>query len=82
MVPGPYQVVRRGPPTTVRLALRPTASGGVELTITDDGAPERRQAVIDGLVERVTELNGRVETTSDGTWTTVSVTLPPTALHL
>ena len=76
------QVVRRGPPSTVRVTLRPTASGGAELTITDDGAPERRQAVIDGLVERVTELNGRVETTNDGAWTTVSVTLPPTALHL
>ena len=66
----------------MRVTLRPTASGGAELTITDDGAPERRQAVIDGLVERVTELNGRVETTNDGAWTTVSVTLPPTALHL
>jgi signal transduction histidine kinase len=76
------QAIRRGPPTTVRLALRPTRTGGVELTISDDGAPERRQAVIDGLVERVTELNGRVDATTDGTWTTVSVTLPPTALHL
>jgi signal transduction histidine kinase len=76
------QVVRRGPPATVRVTLRPTSNGGAELVITDDGAPERRQAVIDGLVERVSELNGRVETTSDGGWTTVSVTLPPTALHL
>lgn len=76
------QVIRRGPPTTLRISLRSTESGGARLAITDDGAPERRQAVIDGLVERVTELNGRVETTHDGRWTTVSVTLPPSALHL
>ncbi|MFN8221837.1 MAG: histidine kinase [Gaiellales bacterium] len=76
------QAIRRGPPTTVRIAIRRTTSGGVELEIADDGAPERRQAVIDGLVERVGDLNGRVETTSEGAWTTTRVTLPPSALHL
>lgn len=76
------QVIRRGPPATVRVALHPTPTGGVALEISDDGAPERRQAVIAGLVERVSELNGRVETTNDGPWTIVSVTLPPSALHL
>jgi signal transduction histidine kinase len=76
------QVVRRGPPTAVRIGLRPTESGGAELTISDDGAPERRQTVVDGLAERVADLNGRLETERDGTWTTVRVVLPPSALLL
>ncbi|HEY7178278.1 MAG TPA: histidine kinase, partial [Gaiella sp.] len=52
------QAVRRGPPTTLRVSLARTSAGGVRLEISDDGAPERRQAVIDGLAERAAELNG------------------------
>jgi signal transduction histidine kinase len=76
------QVIRRGPPSSVRISLRQTPSGGAELLITDDGAPERRQTVVDGLAERVTDLNGQLETGRDGAWTTVRVVLPPSALLL
>jgi signal transduction histidine kinase len=76
------QVVRRGPPTAVRIGLHATESGGAALTISDDGAPERRQTVVDGLSERVSDLNGMLTTTRDGAWTTATVTLPPSALLL
>ena len=76
------QVVRRGPPSAVRIGLRETASGGAELTIADDGAPERRQTVVEGLAERVADLNGQLETGRDGAWTTMRVVLPPSALLL
>ena len=76
------QIVRRGPPAVVRINLNATESGGVELTISDDGAPERRQTVVDGLSERVRDLNGTLSTSRDGAWTTATVVLPPSALLL
>jgi signal transduction histidine kinase len=76
------QVVRRGPPTAVRIGLHPTESGGATLTISDDGAPERRQTVVEGLSERVSDLNGQLTTAREGTWTTATVVLPPSALLL
>lgn len=76
------QAVRRGPPTQVSIALAATASGGASVTIVDDGAPERRQAVVDGLAERAADLNGQLETSFDGRWTTTRVTLPPSATAL
>jgi signal transduction histidine kinase len=76
------QVVRRGPPNAVRINLNATESGGVELTISDDGAPERRQTVVDGLSERVADLNGELSTSREGSWTTAKVVLPPSALLL
>ena len=61
------QAVRRGPPTTVTVAIVP-AGGGVELRIVDNGGQERREAVLDALAERVAELNGTFssETAPDG----------------
>jgi two-component system NarL family sensor kinase len=76
------QAVRRGPPTAIRVLLRETAGGGVELEVGDDGSRERRQAVLDGLAERAAELNGAfaAERTEHGT--TIRVSLPPSAARL
>lgn len=76
------QAIRRGPPTNARLALRSTRSGGLELVIEDDAAPERRQAVTDGLAERADQLNGTFAVTRDRGRTRVRVTLPPSAAAL
>jgi len=76
------QAVRRGPPSTVRVILRETPGGGVELVVGDDGSRERRQAVLDGLAGRAADLNGTfaAERTEHGT--TISVVLPPSATSL
>jgi signal transduction histidine kinase len=76
------QAVRRGPPSAIRVTLDRTRAGGVQLEISDDGAPERRQAVIDGLAERAGELNGTFAATRDGRWTTIRIALPPSAARL
>ena len=75
------QAVRRGPPTRVTISIAP-AVGGIELRITDDGAEERREAVIDALAGRAAELNGTFssETAAAGTW--IAVRLPPSAAQL
>lgn len=75
------QAVRRGPPSRLRVRLVESADG-VELTIHDDGARERRQAVLDGLAERARELNGTFSATRDNPGTTIRVTLPPSAARL
>ena len=76
------QAVRRGPPTMVDISITPVAAGGVELRIADDGAQERREAVLDALAGRAAELNGTFssETAVDGTW--IAVRLPPSAAQL
>ncbi|MCZ7590348.1 MAG: histidine kinase [Gaiella sp.] len=76
------QAVRRGPPSAVSVALARTPRGGIELVVSDDAAPERRQAVIDGLAERASELNGTFEARRDGPWTTIRVVVPPSAARL
>lgn len=76
------QAARRGPPSAVTVSLRQTPVGGVELSVSDDGAPERRQAVLDGLAERAAELNGSFEARRDGDVTTIRLTLPPSATRL
>jgi two-component system, NarL family, sensor kinase len=76
------QAVRRGPPTRVSVTLRRTPADGVELEVADDGAPERRQAVIDGLAERAAELNGSFEALRQGDVTTIRLVLPPSAARL
>jgi signal transduction histidine kinase len=76
------QAVRRGPPRTVSVSLRRTPTDGVELAVSDDGAPERRQAVLDGLAERAAELNGTFEARRDGRWTTIRLVVPPSAARL
>jgi two-component system NarL family sensor kinase len=76
------QAVRRGPPGHARISLAHTPSGGIELVVSDDGAPERRQAVMDGLAERAAELNGSFDAVRDGSWTTIRLVLPPSAARL
>ncbi len=76
------QAVRRGPPTAVSVSLVPTPAGGVELIVSDDAAPERRQAVIDGLAERAAELNGTFEARREGSLTTIRLVVPPSAARL
>ncbi len=75
------QAVRRGPPTLLRVTLVESPYG-VELTVYDDGARERRRAVLDGLAERARELNGTFNATRGESGTTISVTLPPSAARL
>jgi signal transduction histidine kinase len=76
------QAVRRGPPTRVHLALRGRAGGGAELVVADDAAPERRQAVLDGLAERAGELNAGLTAMREDDRTIVRLTLPPSATAL
>jgi signal transduction histidine kinase len=76
------QAVRRGPPRRISIVLAQTSSGGVELVISDDAAQERRQAVLDGLVERVDDLNGVLDHARDDDTTTIRVTLPPSAAYV
>jgi signal transduction histidine kinase len=76
------QAIRRGPPEALTVSLERTATGGVELVVTDDAAPERRQAVIDGLAERAAELNGSFEASREGRWTTIRLVVPPAAARL
>ena len=73
--------VRRGPPARVTISIS-KAAGGVELRVADDGAQERREAVLNGLAERAAELNGTFssETAAGGTW--IAIRLPPSAASL
>jgi len=75
------QAVRRGPPESVRVSILP-ADGGIELRVEDDGAEERRAAVLAALGERAAELNGTFasDSTAAGTW--ISIRLPPSAARL
>jgi len=76
------QAVRRGPPSAVSVVLVRTPTGGVELEVSDDAAPERRQAVIDGLAERAAELGGAFHARRDGPWTRIRLVVPPSAAQL
>jgi len=74
------QAVRRGAPTRIEVALRPTAIGGAELVVSDDGPPERRSAVLEALAERAASLNARFS--SEARYprgSTIRVELPPSA---
>jgi signal transduction histidine kinase len=74
------QALRRGPPRRVSVRVTATASGGVELVVSDDGSRERRQAVLDGLAERAATLNAEFhaeQRPAEGT--VVRVTVPPAA---
>lgn len=74
------QAVRRGAPTRIDVALRPTPNGGAELVVSDDGPPERRSAVLEGLAERAASLNARFS--SEARYprgSTIRVELPPSS---
>jgi len=75
------QAVRRGPPENVVVSILPSG-GGMELRITDDGAQERRAAVLAALGERAAELNGTFSSETNDSGTRISVRLPPSAARL
>ena len=75
------QAVRRGPPDNVVVSIVPS-DGGAELTIADDGAQERRAAVLAALGERVAELNGTFSSETNDAGTRISIRLPPSAARL
>ena len=58
------------------------SGGGVELTIADDGAHERRTAVLAALGERAAELNGTFSSETNDAGTRISIRLPPSAARL
>jgi len=75
------QALRRGPPENVVVSIVPS-DGGAELTIADDGAQERRVAVLAALGERAAELNGTFSSETNDAGTRISIRLPPSAARL
>ena len=76
------QAVRRGTLTRVEISLRETEGGGVELVVADDGPPERRAAVLEGLAERAATLNGRFSSEIRyPRGSTIRIDVPPVAAH-
>jgi two-component system sensor histidine kinase UhpB len=74
------QAVRRGAPTRIEIALRATGSGGAELVVSDDGPPERRSGVLEGLAERAASVNARFSSEARfPRGSTIRVELPPSA---
>jgi signal transduction histidine kinase len=74
------QAVRRGAPSRIEVSLGPTANGGAELVVSDDGPPERRSAVLEALAERAATLNARFSSEIRyPRGSTVRVELPPSA---
>jgi two-component system NarL family sensor kinase len=74
------QAVRRGALSRIDMTLHTSDGGGAELTVSDDGPPERRSAVLELLAERAATLNGRF--TSEARWprgSTIRVELPPSS---
>lgn len=75
------QAVRRGPPGRVSISIL-AVDAGVELRIEDDGAEERRAAVLAALAERAGELNGTFTSETDSAGTRIAIRLPPSATRL
>jgi len=76
------QAVRRGPLTRIEISLRPSEGGGAELVVADDGAPERRAAVLEALAERAATLNGRFSSeVRYPRGSTVRIEVPPATAH-
>jgi two-component system NarL family sensor kinase len=74
------QAVRRGALTRIDVAIRPVEGGGAELSISDDGPPERRSAVLELLAERAATLNARFA--SEARWprgSAIRIELPPSS---
>jgi two-component system NarL family sensor kinase len=76
------QAVRRGAPSRIEIALRPSGPGGLELVITDDGPPERRAAVLEALADRAATLNARFSSeVRYPRGSTIRIDVPPAATH-
>jgi len=70
------QAVRRGPPTTIAVAMSTTPDGGVETRVSDDAEPERRRRSFEAIEERVLQLHGSIDVAVEDDSTTVRVALP------
>jgi signal transduction histidine kinase len=71
------QAIRRGPPTRIAIRVTPAENGEIEMTVSDDGAGERRRASFDAIEERARTLNGRLEVgAGDDGGTRVRIVLP------
>jgi signal transduction histidine kinase len=70
------QAVRRGPPTTITVAMSTTADGGIETRVSDDAEPERRRRSFEAIEERVRQLHGSIDVAVEDDSTTVRVALP------
>jgi signal transduction histidine kinase len=73
------QAIRRGPPNRIGVAVEVTADGGSVTIVTDDAEPERRRRSLETIDERIRQLHGTIEVTTDDEGTKVVVTLPPYA---
>jgi signal transduction histidine kinase len=73
------QAIRRGPPTTVQVSMKPTADGGLEMCVADNAEPERRRRSFEAIEERVKQLHGKIDVDVDDKGTRILVTLPPYA---
>jgi two-component system, NarL family, sensor histidine kinase DegS len=75
------QAIARGP-TRVAASVERDADGGVEATVDDDGAGERRRGGLQVLEERARPLEGEVASSPrEGGGTTVQVRLPAHAVR-
>jgi signal transduction histidine kinase len=76
------QAVRRGAPSRIEIGLRPSATGGLELRIADDGPPERRAVVLEALADRAATLNARFSSeVRYPRGSTIRIEVPPAAAH-
>ena len=74
---GLNQAIRRGPPTRISVRVDERPDGGIETSIEDDGAGERRRASVEAIEERAVALNGRIRVEqAEGGGTVVRVILP------
>jgi two-component system, NarL family, sensor kinase len=76
------QAVKRGTPSRIEIGLQPSAAGGLELVVTDDGPPERRAAVLEALADRAATLNARFSSeVRYPRGSTIRIDVPPAAAH-
>ncbi len=76
------QAVKRGAPSRIEIVLHPTATGGLELVVADDGPPERRAAVLEALADRAATLNARFSSeVRYPRGSTIRIEVPPAATH-
>jgi signal transduction histidine kinase len=69
--------IRRGPPTSFSVRVRPSeADGGLEIEISDDAPGERRQRSLDALQERARTLGAALAVDHGDAGTTMRLLLP------
>ena len=68
--------IRRGPPTTFGVRVRPSDDSGLEIEISDDAPGERRQRSLEVLRERARTLGAAIDVARDDDGTTMRLYLP------